>query len=63
MKNIDYNKEPYITFKKMYLEDKLSMREIAKLNNCSVCKVQKFLEKFKLTRNLTEAKTYQGEKT
>ena len=44
----------------MYLEDKLSMHKIAKLNNCSVCKVQKFLEKFNITRNLTEAKTVQG---
>lgn len=44
----------------MYIEDGLSMSKIAKLNNCSVCKVQKFLEKFKITRNLTEAKTIQG---
>lgn len=60
MNNIDYNKEPYLTFKRMYLEDELSMNKIAKLNNCSVCKVQKFLEKFNMTRSMTEAKTVQG---
>lgn len=60
MNKIDYNKEPYLTFKKMYLEDKLSMAKIAKLNKCSVCKVQKFLEKFNITRDRIEAKTVQG---
>ena len=60
MKNIDYNKEPYTTFKKMYIEEGLSMRKIAELNKCSVCKIQKFLEKFNITRTLTEAKSIQG---
>lgn len=52
----NYDCEPYLTFKKMYLQDKLSIYKIAEIHECSICKVQRYLEKFNLTRNNNESK-------
>jgi len=52
----DYNCEPYITFKKLYTEEQLSIAEIAKRCSCSICKVQKYLKKHHLTRTNQDSK-------
>lgn len=52
----EYNIEPYITFKRLYVEDKISISKIAKICNCSICKVQKYLKKYNITRTNQESK-------
>lgn len=47
----DYNCEPYLTFREKYLSEQKSIAVIAEECHCSISKVQKYLEKFGLTRN------------
>jgi len=41
----EYQCEPYITFRKMYLEEQLSIGVIAEKMGCSISKVQKYLKR------------------
>jgi hypothetical protein len=51
-----YTCEPYLTFRKMYLEDQLSIGMIAQKMGCSISKVQKYLEREGLTRSNLDSK-------
>ena len=48
----DYHCEPYLTFRKMYLDDQFSIGAIAEKMECSISKVQKYLEREGLTLTL-----------
>jgi hypothetical protein len=52
----EYQCEPYLTFRKLYLEDQLSVRAIAGKMGCSISKVQKYLEREGLTRTNLDSK-------
>jgi hypothetical protein len=52
----DYHCEPYLTFRKMYLDDLLSIGAIAEKMGCSISKVQKYLEHEGLTRANLDSK-------
>jgi hypothetical protein len=52
----EYQCEPYLTFRELYLKGRLSIRAIAGKMGCSISKVQKYLEREGLTRTNLEAK-------
>jgi hypothetical protein len=52
----DYHCEPYLTFRKIYLDDYLSIGAIAEMMGCSISKVQKYLEREGLTRTNLDSK-------
>jgi hypothetical protein len=52
----EYQCEPYLTFRKMYLDDQLSIEAIANKMGCSISKVQKYLEREGLTRSNLDSK-------
>jgi hypothetical protein len=52
----DYHCEPYLTFRKMYLDDQFSIGAIAEKMECSISKVQKYLEREGLTRANLDSK-------
>jgi hypothetical protein len=52
----EYQGEPYITFRKMYLEEQLSIGVIAGKMGCSICKVQKYLKREGITRTNHDSK-------
>jgi hypothetical protein len=52
----DYHCEPHLTFRKMYLDDHLSIGSIAEKMGCSISKVQKYLEREGLTRTNLDSK-------
>lgn len=52
----EYQCEPYVTFRKMYLDDQLSIAAIAEKLGCSISKVQKYLERERLTRTNLDSK-------
>jgi hypothetical protein len=54
--NKNYHCEPYLTFRRLYVEDRMSIRRIAKQVGCSITKVQKYLEREGLTRSNLESK-------
>ena len=54
--NKNYNCEPYLTFRRLYVEDRMSIARIAKQVGCSITKVQKYLEREGLTRSNLESK-------
>src|SRR5215467_3768792 len=58
-----YQCEPYLTFRTMYLEDQLSIATIAKKMGCSICKVQKYLEREDLTRTNLDSKRLLSKRT
>lgn len=51
-----YQCEPYITFRKIYLEEQLSIGAIAEKMGCSISKVQKYLKREGITRTNLDAK-------
>lgn len=46
----NYDCEPYITYKRLYIVNEMSIAKIAEKCSCSISKVQKYLEKEHLTR-------------
>jgi hypothetical protein len=52
----EYQSEPYSTFRRMYLEEQLSIGAIAEQMGCSISKVQKYLQREGITRANLDAK-------
>ena len=52
----EYQCEPYITFRKMYLEEQISIGVIAEKMGCSISKVQKYLKREGITRANLDSK-------
>ena len=58
----NYDCEPYLTFKKLYIKEKLSICKIAEICNCSISKVHKYLQKNNLTRSNSESRILYSER-
>ena len=59
----DYQCEPYLTYRTMYLEDEFSIATIAEMMGCSISKVQKYLEREGLTRTNLDSKRLLSKQT
>jgi len=59
----EYQCEPYLTFRTMYLEDQFSIATITEKMGCSISKVQKYLEREGLTRTNLNSKRLLSKRT
>src|SRR5215471_715872 len=59
----EYQCEPYLTFRTMYLEDQFSIATIAEKMGCSISKVQKYLEREGVTRTNLDSKRVLSKRT